>query len=271
MDVKIPAAESAGSLLPAPVIAGEVKYHREFPSKKLRHSRDIIVWLPPSYRTSQRRRYPVLYAHDGQNLFDPATAFANQDWQLDDTADTLMRANWLEEFIIVGIYNTPDRLTEYSGGLRGQNYAHFVIHELKRFIDLTYRTKPDRKNTAVMGSSLGGLISFFFAWWYPDVFGQAACISGSFFWNRKSALKQITNYKGPKKQIRLYLDVGNEETKLMPSYFQMVNALEEAGYKRGIDLEYHLAEGDDHNELAWGRRVWRPLMFLFPGKEFRKR
>lgn len=270
MDEKSP-AELATIAVPAPKIVGEVKYHRQFPSNKLRFARDIVVWLPPSYSSSSRKRYPVLYAQDGQNLFDPKTAFANQDWQLDETADTLMQAGWLEEFIIVGIYNTPDRLTEYSGGLRGQNYAHFVIHELKPFIDSVYHTRPDQRNTAVLGSSLGGLISFFFAWWYPDVFSQAACLSGSFFWNRRSALKQITSYKGPKKPIRLYLDVGRKETKLMPSYFQMVNALTEAEYQKGIDLEHYLAEEDDHNELAWGRRVWRALLFLFPGKEFKKR
>jgi predicted alpha/beta superfamily hydrolase len=248
-------------------IVGSVRYHRDFPSIRLRYSRDIIVWLPPSYETNLRKRYPVLYVHDGQNLMDPTTAFLGTDWQLDETANTLMAASWLQEFIIVGIYNTPDRNTEYTGGLRGQNYAQFVILELKPFIDSIYRTRPDFRNTAVMGSSLGGLISLYFAWWYPDVFYQAASLSGSFFWNRKALIKQIQNYAGPKKRIRIYLDVGSREGLLRSEYFEMVKALEAAGYTKGLDLQYYLGEGDEHNEESWGRRVWRPLLFMFPGKE----
>ena len=167
---------------PQAEIIGNVRYHRQMASPLLKHARDIIVWLPPTYLRTKQRRYPVLYMHDGQNLFDPATAFLNNDWRADEMADRLMRKKRMKEVILVGIYNTPERIPEYSGGKPGRNFARFVVEELKPLIDSTYRTMPEAKHTAVLGSSMGGLSAFYFAWWYPEVFSQAACMSSSFFW-----------------------------------------------------------------------------------------
>ena len=243
---------------------GWIEHHRQFLSLRVEHPRDIIVWLPPNYYKDKRKRYPVLYMQDGQNLMDPNTAFLGVDWQINRTAAEFIRRKKMKEILIVGIYNTPSREQEYTGSLAGRHYADFVIHELKPLIDETYRTKTDAQNTAVMGSSLGGLISFLFAWRYPDVFGKAGCMSNSFFWDDYNVLKEVMDYHGPKKQIRLYLDVGSKEVFLRTGYEQMVRLLEQKGFRKGIDLQYSVAKNGSHDEKSWGKRAWRPLTFLFP-------
>jgi len=242
-------------------IAGEVRYHRNLSYPGLRDPRDVIVWLPPSYSKNPNHRYPVLYAHDGQNLFDPATAFLGQAWRLDLVADGMMRSGKIQEFLIVGIYNTPDRLLEYSGSRKGRTFADFVALELKPMIDNNYRT--DVSSSAVLGSSMGGLASFLSSWWYPEVFSQSACMSTSFFWNNSRVVNEVRYDQGRKKPIRIYLDVGSRETRLRPGYHEMIAALKEKGFRKGTDLEHFFARGADHNERFWVNRVWRPLTFLF--------
>ena len=231
-------------------------------SHKLKHARDVLVFLPSDY-SGRRKRYPVLYMQDGQNLIDPATAFGGVPWRIDRTINRLTRSRKIPELIVVGIYNTPIRTKEYAAGEFGHFYAQFVIRELKPIIDRTYRTKPDRESTAVAGSSMGGLSSFFLAWNYPETFSGTACISSSFFWRNSKILYDVEIYHGPKKDIRIYLDVGTRERSLLPCFEKMAALLEEKGYVPGEDLLAHKEEGADHNEHAWGERFWRPLTFLF--------
>jgi enterochelin esterase-like enzyme len=239
-----------------------IRYHRNIVSHRLNHPRDVIVYLPQGYE-SRRKRYPVLYMQDGQNIIDPATSFAGVPWHVDVTADRLVHSRSIEEILIVGIYNSPDRNREYSATEQGHRYAAFVIHELKPLIDANYRTKPDREHTAVAGSSLGGLISFLFAWHYPEVFSKAACLSGSFFYRAGKMISDVETYVGAKKKIRVYLDVGSRERTLIPGYEKMVGILNDKGYLPGIDYEGSIAEGGEHNEASWGNRFWRALVFLF--------
>src|SRR5262245_13166693 len=148
-----------------------MRYHRDFRSSFLKRPRTLIVSLPPGYLTHSRHRYPVLYLHDGQNLFNPATSFAGAAWEADKTAARLMRGKRIRPLIQVGICNTDDRLDEYGpwrdrsekAGGRGKRYARFLVEEVKPFIDRTYRTLRDREWTGVAGSSLGGLISLYIA------------------------------------------------------------------------------------------------------------
>ena len=253
------------AVTPGEGIAGTVKYYRALKSSKLRHPRDVIVWLPPSYEKNKSQRYPVLYMHDGQNIFDPRTAFGGHDWRVDNVADSLIRAQKIEEIIVVGIYNSPDRAPEYSDSELGRAYADFVIRGLKPMVDSSFRTKPDAKNTAMMGSSMGGLISFLFVWWHPEIFSKAGCLSSAFLWDNNKILKEVRNYTSEKKPIRVYLDDGSEglEARLKPGYDEMVALLQEKGYKPSVDLEFFYDEGAEHNEAAWAKRVWRPLLFMF--------
>ncbi|MCX6142190.1 MAG: alpha/beta hydrolase-fold protein, partial [Ignavibacteriales bacterium] len=248
-------------------ITGTVKYHRGLSGEGLKYVRDVIVWLPPSYEKETQKRYPVLYMHDGQNVFDPSTSFLGSDWRADEVADSLIRAGAIEELVIVGINNSPDRMSEYSDTPAGRSYAKFVVERLKPFIDSIYRTKPSRETTAVMGSSLGGLISLYFAWWYPEVFSKAGCLSTTVIpGNRDEVLKEIRAYQGPRKNLRLYFDVGGKEYGLLRGFSALASTLKERGYEEGKDLEFFLDEGATHNEMAWSQRLWRPMEFMFGRK-----
>ena len=245
-------------------IVGTVKYHRSLKGEGLKYDHDLIVWLPPSYGTNLERRYPVLYMHDGQNVFDPSTSFIGYDWRADEVADSLIRAKAIEEIIIVGISNTPDRIAEYSDTPLGRSYGRFVVNKVKPLVDSLYRTSPSRENTAVMGSSMGGVISFLFCCWYPEVFSKAGCLSTAIgpYANEvrfEKAYKEI----GARGTPRIYMDVGELEPELVPGNRALQEFLLKVGYREGEDFEFFFAKGAVHNEQAWAHRLWRPLKFMF--------
>ncbi len=166
----------------------------------------------------------------------------------------------LEEIIIVGIYNTPDRLEEYSDSIKGYNYLKFIVEELMPFINSNYKTKTGKNNTGIMGSSMGGLISFLAVWKFPEVFGKAACLSSSFYYDDEKAIKMVKDYKGEKKKIKIYIDHGEDG---LPRGQKMFCALSEKGFIIGTDIDYFYAPGAEHTENAWAERLERPLLFLF--------
>ena len=246
-------------------ITGEVRYHEDFSSNLLKHRRTIIVWLPPGYDNEPAKRYPVLYAHDGQNLFDPATAFAGVDWRLDETATRLIKRGRIAPIIIVGLYNTPARLEEYADTPVGRNFMKLLVEEVKPFIDQTYRTRPQRDNTAVMGSSMGGLVSLYMHWHYPNVFSKAACLSVSLFWKKCHVLKMIEQSRESPQDIKIYFDHGGvgKEGEHAEDFRRLRRILLQKGYREGVDFKYHFDKKGDHSERSWARRVRRPLLFLF--------
>jgi predicted alpha/beta superfamily hydrolase/peptidoglycan/xylan/chitin deacetylase (PgdA/CDA1 family) len=261
-----PIAWLDGTFLSTGGITGTVKYHRAMAGEGLSAPRDVVVWLPPSYSKKPDKRYPVLYMHDGQNILDPATSFTQIDWRVDEVADSLINAGAIEEPIIVGIYNNgPRRRPEYSDTKEGHAYIDFVTKRLKPMIDSTYRTIPDAAHTAVMGSSMGGLISLLFAWWQPETFSMAGCMSSAFLIDSNKLLKEIRFYRGLKKNTRIYLDNGGVgvDTLLKPGYDEMATILTSKGYQYGIDLDTVFAAAAEHNERAWSQRVWKPLLFFF--------
>jgi predicted alpha/beta superfamily hydrolase len=241
-------------------IIGNIIYHKKFRSEYLMNSRDIFVWLPPSYLTAQTKKYPVLYMHDGQNLMNPATSFAGTDWQVDETVSRLIKAGQLREIIIVGINNTKDRLEEYSDSEKGGNYIRFMIEELKPFIDSNYRTIPDARNTAVMGSSMGGLISLLIVWNNPDVFSMAGCLSSSFYYANDKIFRTISESAVPRPGVKIYIDHGEDGLTRGQKMFAL---LTEKGFLIGTNIDYFYAPGAEHNESAWAERLERPLLFFF--------
>ena len=246
-------------------IVGKVEYHKEFASSILNNKRDIVVWLPIGYNAQKNpdKRYPVLYMQDGQNIMDPKTAYIGKDWRVDETLMRLIRQKKIKEVIVVGIYNSPDRLDEYSWTDKGQNYLKFIVSELKPFIDSNYKTLSDKDNTAIMGSSMGGLISFYAAWHYPDVFSMAGCMSSSFYYNNDRSIKQVEDYNGPKKHIKFYIDHGEDGNVRGQRMFV---ELSKKGYLIGNDIDYFYAPGAEHNEKEWAARLERPLLFFFKSK-----
>ncbi len=240
-------------------IAGHIKFHKKFHSEFLGNKRDVFVWLPPSYSEDSDKRYPVLYMHDGQNLMNPSTSFLGVDWQVDETVSRLIKAGLLREIIVVGIYNTEDRLQEYSDSVKGRYYMRFLVEELKPFIDSNYKTIPNARNNAVIGSSMGGLISFLIAWEYPEVFSMAGCMSSSFYYDNDKIFKTVSSSKS-KPDIKIYIDHGEDG---LTRGQRMFSLLTEKGFLIGTNIDYFYAPGAEHNEAAWADRLERPLLFFF--------
>ncbi|MBV6513624.1 MAG: hypothetical protein FMNOHCHN_03159 [Ignavibacteriaceae bacterium] len=241
-------------------ITGEVEYHRDFPSAFLPLKRDIIVWLPPSYRKDLKKYYPVLYMHDGQNIMDPKTAYVGVDWRVDETLTSLIKKGLMKEIIVVGINNTSDRLDEYSDREKGKAYRKFITQELKQFIDARYRTLTSREHTAIMGSSMGGLCSLLTVWESSEIFMKAACLSSSFYFDHQRVFRIIEDYFGHKKDIRIYIDSGEDGRRDAQKMFCLLGM---KGFQIGEDMDYFYDPGAQHTESAWASRLERPLRFLF--------
>lgn len=245
-------------------ITGQVKYHKQMQGDGIL-DRDIIVWLPPNYESDIDKNYGVIYMHDGQNIFDPATSSFGIDWQIDETCYKRIKTNKMNPIIVVGIYNTADRNADYSPGKKGVAYMNFIIEKLKPFIDKTYRTLPSRENTVIGGSSMGGLISMMLVWEHSDVFSKAICMSPAFKIGRFDYVKTIRAYKGSKKDIKIYIDNGGIglETQLESGINSMTKALKEKNYLEYKDYIYIKENDAKHNEAAWASRFPMALNFIY--------
>jgi len=249
-----------------------VQRHHNFISKFVPYQRDLVIYLPPDYEGSNCR-YPVLYLHDGQNLFDPETAYVRgMDWKVDETAEALIRSGEIEPLIIVGIYNTgTHRIEEYTptrdrklGGGHAELYGRMLVEELKPFIDARYRTLGDAHNTGLGGSSLGGLATLYLGFTHPEIFGKLAVLSPSVWWDNKAILKIIQKTQ-PKPRLKIWLSMGTEESK---TGVRDANLLDQVlivkGWREDDDLHYEVIPGAKHEEAAWAERVEPVLRFLFP-------
>jgi len=247
-------------------ITGSVKYFNKLTGKGIL-PRDIIVWLPPDYNKNTIRHYPVLYMNDGQNIFDPETSSFGVDWQIDETADSLIRNNIVRPMIIVGVYNTQDRNLDYSPGKKGKAYMEFLVHKVKPLIDSAFRTKPGRKYTAIGGSSMGGLISFMLVWNYNSIFSKAVCMSPALKIDMFDYVKKIEMDKSAKKDITIYIDNGGIglEERLQPGIDDMLKFLLKKGFAYNKNLFWIKSSKARHNEAAWAERMAFPLK-LFYGK-----
>jgi len=257
---------------------GNIKRHRGFPSRILGNRRDVLVYLPPGYRRFSRKRYPVLYLHDGQNVFDAATSFSGVEWGVDETAERLIRQKLIEPLIIVAIANTgEERVHEYaptrgvidakakrkkrSRGL-ARLYGAFLMDELKLYIDRKYRTKPGAEFTGLGGSSLGGLVTLAIGILYPRAFSRLIVMSPSIWWD-DFAIYRLVDSIEQKPPLKIWLDTGTAE----PGWEQareLRNRLVEKGWRLFDDIQYLEAKGAGHSEAAWAARIDPALRFLFP-------
>jgi predicted alpha/beta superfamily hydrolase len=245
-------------------ITGTVKYHKNFVMDGLK-PRDIFVWLPPGYELNRSKRYAVFYMHDGQNLIDPRTSNTFIDWQVDETTDSLIRNGEIEPFIIVGINNTEDRSIEYSNTDLGKKYVRLIIENIKPFIDNEYRTLTDAHNTAVGGSSMGGLISMICAWENPKVFSKAACFSPAFRYRDFDYTIIVEKDNSINNELMIYIDNGgiDLEKVLQPGVDKMITILKSKGFEEGKNLLVHIDNEAPHNEAAWAKRAHLPIKFFF--------
>ena len=249
---------------------GNIKILKDLESPELGNRRDLLVYLPPSYDTSDRR-YPVIYMHDGQNLFDDATSFAGE-WAVDQTLESASEKGL--EAIVVGIPNAgAARTDEYSpfrdermGGGRGDLYVDFMVRTVKPIVDSSFRTLTEPQFTGIAGSSMGGLISMYAFFREPTVFGFAGVMSPA-LWFAKGAIFDYMS-KVAFAPGRLYLDVGtNEGEETLRNVIRARDVLLGMGYRLGWDLLCVIDEGASHNEAAWRRRLSRELQFLIGSRE----
>ena len=264
---------------------GTTESWQRMPSRHV-GARDVDVWLPPSYGKDPQKRYPVLYMHDGQNLFDPALSYTGVDWDIDGAMMRLIDAGDIREAIVVGVWNTPLRFAEYmpkapvrtetvgsgvEGRALGRNedirsdaYLRFLVDELKPFIDTRYRTRTGRNDTLVMGSSMGGLISLYAAARYPEVFGGVGAVSTHWPACDGCVIDWLGAHLPDPRTHRLYFDHGTAALDAMypPYQARMDAALRKGGYIEDENWITRRFEGAEHNEAAWRARVEIPLKFL---------
>ncbi|MEO1049548.1 MAG: alpha/beta hydrolase-fold protein [Bacteroidota bacterium] len=246
---------------------GEVRIIDErFEIPQLNRERRIWIYLPPNYEQGDKR-YPVVYMHDGQNLFDAKTAFAGE-WGIDESMNQLF-GEGQKSAIIVGIDNGGDRrMHEYSpwvnsqyGGGEGEQYGKFIVETLKPYIDEHFRTLPDREHTGIMGSSMGGLISYYIGLQYQDTFSRLGIFSPS-FWFGQELHDFALDFK-PTHDFKIYFLMGAKEGKVMVNNMKKVyNELLQAGIPKE-QMFYLIAKDGEHREWFWQREFPKAYTWMF--------
>jgi predicted alpha/beta superfamily hydrolase len=257
--------------------------HKKFKSEFVA-ARHVDVWLPDALPTGEC--FPVLYMHDGQNLFDPTIAYAGVDWGINEAVTRLMETGKLRGVIVVGVWNTSKRWREYmpSRPMKGHSaqtvlykfvakeggkplsdlYLKFLVEELKPFVDSRYPTLSDQPNTFVMGSSMGGLISAYALCEYPQVFGGAGCLSSHWPAGENPLVEGLGALIPSPGRHKFYFDYGTTtlDAGYEPYQMKMDAILRAKGYTPDTDWMTRKFEGAEHNEAAWRVRVHIPLEFL---------
>tara|TARA_R110001606_G_scaffold45795_1_gene118439 strand:+ start:15444 stop:16313 length:870 start_codon:yes stop_codon:yes gene_type:complete len=229
-------------------------------------SHKVWLYLPPNYTTS-KENYPVIYMHDAQNLFDDVTSFVGE-WGIDETLNELYKKTG-KSFIVVGVENGGEkRIEEYTpwkhekyGGGKGDIYINFLANELKPFIDKNYRTKQEANQTAIIGSSLGGLISFYGGLKHPEVFGKIGALSTSFWFSDK--VIDFAKENGNQKNSKLFLLVGEKEGDAMvPDTQNMEKLLLEIGFP-SENIHTKIVADGKHTESFWKAEFLEVITFLY--------
>jgi len=267
-------------------------------SSKLISKRNVDIWLPENY--SKSKKYAVLYMHDGQMLYDTAITWNKQEWGVDEVISDLIKENKIKETIVVGVWNSKTRHSDYypqkpfealstsykeylmqsnrdkntplfATEVQSDNYLKFLVTELKPYIDKNYSTKTDSDNTFVMGSSMGGLISMYAICEYPDVFGGAACMSthwlGAFNSENNPIPATFLNYMSKNlpnpKNHKIYFDYGTATLDALYEPYQIqVDSVMKIKSFNSSNWKTLKFEGADHSENSWKKRLDKPLVFL---------
>jgi predicted alpha/beta superfamily hydrolase len=265
-------------------VLGRLVYWTDLRSAFLGPTRHVEVWLPPGYDSATSTRYPVLYMSDGQNLFDPRIANTGVDWGVDEAVMRLVRAGDIPPIIVVGAWSTSERFAEYSPWHNASAYARFLIEELMPRVNREFRTLTGPQHTAVMGSSMGGLLSFYLVTHHPDVFGACGCVSTHFPLSEAQVRDEFPGVATPAtpdttpyivrdiaagmtipRATRYWFDYGSLglDSAYGPTH-EIVRAwLLRQGLLEGRDFVVRRYEGLTHNEASWRARLEDPLTFLF--------
>lgn len=249
----------------------------DFHAVKLDNKRDIYVYLPHSYDTDLNKKYPVLYMHDGQFAFQ-SSENTGGSWNVHKTVDRLIEEGKMKEIIVVAVPNmSAARVSEYvhyeitycelfNLKPNGVMYEDFLINDLKPYIDENFRTLRDSKNTALMGSSMGGFVTYNLGHRRPDVFGNLAVMSPFLTYVNTDTLEECKEYKLYKgtKVNKLWIDIGEIEGFLLDKHVRMlVDELTKVGYEPGKNLFYYYVPNGTHFEKDWEERIHMPLLYFF--------
>lgn len=257
-------------------LTGTIKRHEAFASRFLPGTRNVQVYLPPNYDSEPKRRYPVLYMHDGQNVFDGMTSYIpNGEWRADETAEALIRSRLIEPILIVAIDNggaeraneyLPTRVVESDGrawGGKADDYGRMLMEEVKPMVDRLYRTKTGPADTALAGSSFGGIITLHLGTHHPNVFGKLGVFSPSLWWDNGVMEKRTAALKG-KSARKIWVDIGTDEgNDAVVRVQRLGQTLQKSGYRLGKDLVVYEDGFAKHNEAAWSSRFGAFLLFMF--------
>lgn len=254
--------------------------------------RRVDIWFPPQYELEESRSFPVLYMHDGQNLFR-RNKFILSTWKVAEHITELSYKSIIPPVVVVGIWNTSNRMGDYLpqkplasvkaqmelkhfserfhfnvGDQVSDLYLKLIVEKIKPMVDQSFRTLPERDQTGIMGSSMGGLISLYALTEYPDIFGMAGCISTHWPICGEYLVPYLDASLPKPGKHRIYFDHGTRRLdRLYDPYQKKVdNLMQEKGYLRDKDWVSKVFRGDDHNEICWSNRLNIPLEFLFSGK-----
>jgi predicted alpha/beta superfamily hydrolase len=263
-------------------------YWTDVRSAFLGPSRHVEIWLPPGYDSASATRYPVLYMHDGQNLFDPRIANTGIDWGVDEAVVRLARRGTIPPVIVVGVWSTTERGPEYSPWHGAPAYARFLVEELMPRVNAEFRTLTGPANTAVMGSSMGGLLSYYLVTYHPDRFGACGCVSTHFPFSEKVVadyLRDTARTTAPDtvpyivrdierglrvpRGARYWFDYGGQglDAGYGPTHDAVRTWLVAQGLVEGRDFVIRRYADATHNEASWRARLEDPLTFMFGSRQ----
>lgn len=263
-------------------IVGQLGYWLDVPSEYLSETRNVTVWTPPGYADNPTKLYRVIYMSDGQNLFDPRIANTGVDWGVDEAMAALMEQG-VEPAIVVSSWSTSQRGPEYSPWHDAPNYARFIRYEIMPRVNAEYRTKTGPKNTFHVGSSMGGLLSFYMVNEHSDLFGACGCVSTHFPLSEEMVARYFKGIDGhadpdpapyvlrdiagglkPIEGARYWFDYGTEglDADYGPTHEAVRDWLLESALQEGTDFIVREYQGADHNEISWRARLTDVFEFL---------
>lgn len=258
-------------------LTGILYRYANFPTKLI-PARNVDVWLPSDYFDNNKNEYRVIYMHDGQNLFIPKLSQSGIEWKMDETLSRLMKEKQIKKTIVVAVWNTPRRAIEFmpqqafelnnkmEKNRTGESdkYLEFIVSKLKPFIDKNYRTKADRKNTFVIGSSMGGLMSLYAIGEYPEIFGGAASLSTHYTLASGVFIEYLEKRLPQAKDHRIFYGYGTKGFDANYEIFQnkVDKFMKKNKYEFGKDWITKKYPDGDHNEASWQNQIVEPLLFL---------
>lgn len=260
-------------------LTGNIERIDGFESKVLGNKRNISIYLPPSYKKDTKSKYPVIYMHDGQNVFDGMTSYIpNQEWRADETAESLIDAGIIEPVIIVAIDNGgSERGNEYlptkikmggnEAGGKADLYGKMLTDEIMPIVNERYRTKTGPENTGLIGASFGGVITSYLGITHPEVFGRLGICSPSVWVDNRVLLTMVKPMERKQRRPKVWIDIGGKEgVDGIQDSRSLFDVYVKNGWKPKSDVVCVVEQNAEHNEIAWARRFPSILTYLFPKK-----